>query len=221
MEKLDPVAVATWVLCIVGLAQVIIFRRQATLMDRTLRSTEKSALDALKATEKLADSMAASVRVSMGVTLPRLLLYDFKPEPAGLANIRAQIQSPHVKLKVKNYGKSPAFIEFVSLEMTCTAALLAKPDYIHGHNPDKETVVQENDVREIADARYLLLTDPEIAAVFDKTKTIYIYGIVQYRDIWNQRHVLRFCKDVFVNQYSFTTSLVDSSVPSSYTDSSD
>src|ERR1035441_3912352 len=90
----------------------------------------KSNIPKSESDRKISMSKETSAQAAMGTAIPRLMLFSFDFAPMGAANFAAKIQYPKIRIVVKNYGQTPAFLKSYGVEFTCEP-LPEEPVYRH------------------------------------------------------------------------------------------
>ncbi|HEY5176292.1 MAG TPA: hypothetical protein VII95_12085 [Terriglobales bacterium] len=154
---------------------------------------------ALSHAEKSANAAEISAQTAMGTAIPRLMLFSFDFAPMGAASFSARIQYPKVKIMVKNYGQTPAFLKSYGVEFTCEP-LPEEPLYRHTKPIPPEQVVEPGNTLgipfgDIYIAPQEFLSDSDIKAVMNSGKGLVVYGFVRYGNFFGSPdRELRFCK---------------------------
>ncbi len=139
--------------------------------------------DSVAAAQKSAEAAHISAQVAMGAAIPTLKVqeFDFGADCSDPANL----QSPRVKVTVKNYGNTPAFLLDWNLNFAFDFPL--DTGIGQGHLFQK-TVIEPN-LTYTLDARDLwpdLVISPEDAtAIIDQTKPFIVYGYIRYGSIFD------------------------------------
>jgi hypothetical protein len=192
----DPVSIFTGLLVLVTACQAYITR--ASLRDSKLA----------------AEAANRSAQLAVSIQVPRLVLFKLSIEEVGLGNFAAKLQSPKARVVLKNYGKTPAFLESQALGIYVGLSLPEKPNYSpFAYDLEPENIVEPN-------AQYTLegirpYHQPEqISAIIEQQTFLWVYGYVQYKDFLGARHITRFCKQMLLstvkdNHYQFSESDVE------------
>src|ERR1039458_3861294 len=154
---------------------------------------------ALSHAEKSANAAETSAQAAMGTAIPRLMLFSFDFAPMGAANFAAKIQYPKIRIVVKNYGQTPAFLKSYGVEFTCEP-LPEEPVYRHTKPIPPEHAVEAGHTLGIPFGDIYVtpkefLSDSDIRDVMDANKSLVVYGFVRYEDFFGSTdRELRFCK---------------------------
>jgi hypothetical protein len=210
----DPLTLLTVALVFVGLAQVFVYWRQKHIMEKGLAATEKAA-----------DAAHKTASAAIGAALPKLALHSLDFGEMGAANLAAKVQCPKIKVSAKNYGQTPAFVQFRAIEIVCMNALPKTPTYNNtAYNVSGETIIEARQTFEITEQSRSVLSPEDIDAVLSKRKYLFVYGYIQYQDFLNDNHILGFCKEFYPKQVfgdgefrTGTYSFIEANAPPSYT----
>jgi hypothetical protein len=179
-----PEGITTWAIILTGLA---IFWQS--------NETRKSA-DAAK---QSAAAARISADIAVGVSIPTLVVCEFGKGNAGAADKRAFLQSPKIKISIKNYGQTTAFLKWWTLCFSCED-LPETPVYdgpADGMILDK-IVVEPTDtfiLPELFWPRRQMLSNEDVEAIIERRKTLRAYGYICYGDIFgNPLRRLKFCE---------------------------
>lgn len=186
-------------LVVVGFLQVwLLFgtlraiKRQADLMEKQTGILERSVVVA----EASADAAYTSAQVAMGTAIPTLVVDEFGLADMGAASLEAKLQSPKIRIVVKNYGQTPAFLKAWSLILTCEA-LPTTPVYGSPHALEKSVVLPDESlvlpVETVFPRHFFSAKDVE--AIVQQEKILRVYGRVQYGDLFGSpQRYLNFCE---------------------------
>ncbi|MGA3130011.1 MAG: hypothetical protein ABSD59_04375 [Terracidiphilus sp.] len=176
-------------------------KRQADLMEGAAKDARESSATATAIAKQAADAAKTSADVATGMSIPTLVVHQLGQGDVGSITSEAFFQFPKVKIAIKNYGQTPAFLKWWCLCFTCEE-LPEVPIYdgpAVGMILDKE-VVQPNDV-------YILpglgfphrqeFSTEDVQAIVSREKIFRVYGYVCYGDIFgNPLRRLKFCETV-------------------------
>jgi hypothetical protein len=148
-----------------------------------------------------ADAAKLSADIAVGVSIPTLKIVEF--EAINLAGLTAEqfFQSPRVAITIKNYGQTPAFLEWWSLCFTCED-LPDIPVYDGPASgmPLKSVAVQPGSPHNLPAVEFFrtpTFSSEEVQAIIKREKLLTAYGFICYSDLFN--HPLqrfKFCKTV-------------------------
>jgi hypothetical protein len=198
----DPVGIFTGLL-------VLVTAYQARITRTSLRDSKIAA-----------EAANRSAQLAVSIQVPRLILFKLSIEDVGVGNLAAKLQSPRARVVLKNYGKTPAFLESQALGIYVGLSLPEKPNYSpFAYDLEPENIVEP-------DAQYTLngirpLHHPEkISAIIEQRTFLWVYGYVQYKDFLGARHITRFCKQLQFSalkndHYQFS----EGAVPTAYIES--
>ena len=138
----------------------------------------------------------------MGVAVPTLMLhkFEFVMDPDVLDD-RAFLRHPKIKVVVKNFGQSPAFLKAWNFTFVWEKELPAKPVYDFPYPCDVEEVIEPRDTYTL-DPETTQATaptpDPIIDAVIAGKRSLTVYGFVSYGDIFGSPiRYMKFSKRLF------------------------
>ena len=148
-----------------------------------------------------ADAAKTSTEIAIGVSIPTLVVHELGAGVVGAANVEAFFQFPMVKITIKNYGKTPAFLKWWTLCFTCEDL----PDVPIYAGPGDGMILDKIVV--LPDGTYTLpiLSFPQrkefsledAKAIVNREKTFRVYGYICYGDIFgNPLRRLKFCETV-------------------------
>jgi hypothetical protein len=219
----EQLAKYTGVLVLVGILQAIVLFVQACILkhhSRHLSSLAKAAGNNAQAAKANAKAAKISAQVAMGVSVPRLRVSQFTLAPTGAANLEAIFQYPNIKILVKNYGQSPAFLKMYSVNFTCED-LPYDPAYTVVKSFEAKDVVEPDGVFALGNGsvRPERLISPEnTTALVEGTKFLTIYGYVRYGDVFGSPDwYLRFCETLLEINRDGTNPLFAESEDEKYT----
>src|SRR5215472_6828286 len=218
----------TWgfnaLLVVVGVLQVLLLlftlrfirkqtremRRQRVLMRKQwgeMWQQTASLKDYVEETKKIAKSTVDNANIAASVSVPRLVIDKFE-QVVGLADLRAMLQFPKVKVVIKNYGQTPAFLKSWNIIFTCEELPLV-PDYWNqpgqpgvriraaGIMLERE-VVEPNQPYTLPELMHWHRTEfsPEdVQAIIDRKKQLWCYGFICYHDLFgNPPQRFKFCE---------------------------
>jgi hypothetical protein len=169
----DPVTWFTFGLVIVGLLQVWVLHRQATLQGGALKAAETAA----QAARDSADVANLALRTTERAQL--LAGVEFRKPPT--VN-----EHPLLRLKVRNSGRTLGKITgWASFSVFGTA----EPETVQvGEWKDSLQEVPPGENAEIGMISNLLPTEDQIHGLDDGTATFYILGVLRYLDVFGTLH---------------------------------
>ncbi len=201
-----PETLPNTILCLVGFAGVIAafctlraLRKQAGLMKAQLTEMGQQTgilKESVAEAKESADAAYTSARVAMGVAIPTLILEEFGLGDMGVASPAARLQSPKVRMVVKNYGQTPAFPTSWSVRFTCEE-LPKYPIYKNYAILKKISIPWNGEyvfTQDMLSGRQRF-ADEDVQAMIRHEKFLIAYGQVMYRDIFGSplRH-MKFCQ---------------------------
>ena len=162
------------------------------------------ARDAANAAKQSADAAQQSADIAARVSVPTLVVSEFGLGDMGMASLEAALQYPKIKLVLKNYGQTPAFLKFWTVMFTCED-LPDIPVYIGqpGCGIHLEKVViepRDSYTLELPLHHRCGLSPEDIRGVIDTLKLLSVYGYVCYADLLGNRwRRLKFCETAVNN----------------------
>ena len=154
------------------------------------------------ATEVAANAAKISADIAVGTSLPTLVIHGLGTGDTGTADVEAFFQSPKIKISIKNYGQTPAFLKWWTLCFTCEA-LPEVPNYYHGPADGMildKVVVQPDTTYTLPELFYPHRQEfsvEDARAIVRGEKAFRVYGYVCYGDIFgNPLKRLKFCEAV-------------------------
>jgi hypothetical protein len=192
-------------------AQVVEMRRQRIAMQRTLgviRTQARHMADQVQemkaqtaATQTSADAAKTSADISAGVSIPTMRIIEFGV--VNWAGLTAEdfFRSPRIKMTIRNYGQTPAFLEWWSLCFTCEEL----PDVPVYEGPATGVVLKNVAVPPgepytlppIEFFRTPTFSDEDVQAIVRREKVFTAYGYICYTDVFNHPFMrFKFCKTV-------------------------
>jgi hypothetical protein len=203
IEKLqDPVGIFTGLLVLVTAYQVIVTR--ASLRD----------------SKTAAEAANRSAQLAVSIQVPRLVLFKLSIEEEGAGVLAAKLQSPKARVVLKNYGKTPAFLESQALGVYVGLSLPEKPNYSpFAYDLEPENIV-EPDAQYTFDGIRPFHQSEQLSAIMEQRTFLWVYGYVQYKDFLGAKHRTRFCKQLLFSalkndHYQFS----EGAVPTAYLES--
>jgi hypothetical protein len=208
-ELLAPANIPNWFLVVVGgvtgwfvYKTLRAIKKQADIMETQAKDARESgaqatriALATAQAARKAADAADISAKAAMGVAIPTLAIYKFSFVNTGRENPAVFYRYPRIRLELKNYGQSPAFLRKFSI-------CLSWGDEKTGKSPsypfDEEQVVDAGDTYAFSESDLEVLDNPSPEAIQDlvagKTHLTFA-GWVSYKDMFGSpTRRLTFCK---------------------------
>lgn len=181
---------ATTAYALIALATLLAIRAQASTMEKSIAVARESA-----------DAAKRSADIAIGVSIPTLVVHELGLGDVGAAGIEAFFQYPRMKILIKNYGQTPAFLKWWSLCFSCED-LPEVPIYDgpgDGMILDK-LVVQPNEICTLPELFYPHRQEfsmEDAKAIAKREKPFRVYGYICYGDIFgNPLRRLKFCETV-------------------------
>jgi hypothetical protein len=191
---LRPDALTAWgtlALFFVGVATAIVFIFQSILLKRQIREMVK----ATAATEKAANAAELSAKAAIGVELPKLFLtrLNFANDTRTLFDM---IQAPYIRIGMKNYGRTPAFVTSNCIAIYRGKDLPEEPLYWQIANVSAgDSVVESDKDYEVRDIRHRdPVSNETVFAIQQGELSFWVYGFVRYKDFLGESHEAKFCR---------------------------
>jgi hypothetical protein len=184
--------------------QRILMRKQWSEMAQQTASLK----DYVEETKKIAKSTVGSANIDARIAIPTLVIDKFESGDTGAANLEAVLQYPKVKIVIKNYGQTPAFLRSWNIIFTCEE-LPPVPDYWNqpgqpGVEPPAAGILLEKDVV-LPNEPYTLPELPawkrteislqDVDAIVNRRKHLWVYGFICYYDLFGSPlRRMKFCE---------------------------
>jgi hypothetical protein len=144
-----------------------------------------------KLTKIIAGAAKRSADAAVGVELPKLLVRKFDLASGHFSTYDS------VEITVINYGRTPAYIYWESAEYRVGPTLPPEPDYRNGVDREPGTIIEGGDIYKLT-ARGTDGTSVFLRAPFDGgEQTLWIYGIIYYRDFLGEKNVFQCCARLY------------------------
>ncbi len=187
---------------------------QAKHLRRTVEATEKSVQAVIRMELPIIQAIPGDL------VHTNKLIGDDEPYGGAVHHLPSKYSAFQIR-RFKNYGRSPAFLEMISVGWMVADTLPNQPRYIKTSTLSHDCVITpEEEFR--PDIHYgIELTDDELREIIENRLWLWFYGCLYYRDFMNDEREYRFCWR-FANQnhrtmkpYYFFSS--DGNPPKSYT----
>jgi hypothetical protein len=179
-------------------------KRQADVMEAQAGHMETQTgilKDSVAAAQKSADAAKTNSDIAAGVSLPKLAIHELGVGDIGVANAEAFFQYPRMKITIKNYGQTPAFLKWWCLCFSCEDL----PEIPIYDGPATGMILDKIVLQ--PDMAYTLpqlfynhrheFSVEEVKAIMSRNKTFRVYGYVCYGDMFgNPLKRLKFCETV-------------------------
>jgi hypothetical protein len=188
---------SNWVLAALGVVGGII----AGITLRVVFKQTKILKDSVAAARTSADAAKTSADIAIGVSVPTLKIVEFGVVNLGALTAEDFFRSPRVKITIKNYGQTPAFLEWWSVCFTCEDL----PDIpVYGGPADgivlKNVAVQPGEPYTLPPVEFFrtpTFSDKEVQAIMKRETMLTAYGYICYSDVFNHRfRRFKFCETV-------------------------
>jgi hypothetical protein len=148
-----------------------------------------------------ADAARVSADIAAGVSIPTLKVHEFGVGELGVANAETFFQFPKVKITIKNYGQTRAFLKWWSICFTCED-LPEIPVYDGPGNGLvlEKVVVQPGELYTLPYLPFFRRQEfslEDVQAIMKRDKVFNAYGYICYGDVFNNPlRRLKFCETV-------------------------
>lgn len=174
-----------------------------------LRRADETARISSDAAKRAADAAGMQASASVEIELPILMIVEIETLPAP--------RNKFVRIKVRNYGRTPAIIVADCLETKLAKTLPTKPLYsVDATFPIlRDTVVETGHDYDFS--REIPLTEAEWGQVQRSEAILWAYGYVDYIDFRKREHRDGFCVAFLPVRKTAAERLYDATPPSSLT----
>lgn len=160
----------------------------ALAQSHQMRKQTKILGDSVATAQKAADAAEISAKAAMGVAVPTLVLQEFAWGPIGEASPEDFLRIPRIKIAIKNYGQSPAFVRAYDVVFTLEE-LPSEPVYNEPpYSFDLDNIVVDSGAVYLLDEGKanpgLYLFDADLEGIREVKKILKIYGYVRYGDVF-------------------------------------
>ena len=197
---------------------------QLKTMQDQLGQIQRQASEMEKQTRHLEISVTAaktSADIAARTSVPTLVIDKFESGDVGAASLEATLQYPKVRVVIKNYGQTPAFLRSWNVVFTCEP-LPAVPNYWIGPS---DGIVLERDVV-LPNEPYILPELPgwkrteidieDVREIISRKKHLWVYGFICYYDLFGSPlRRMKFC-EVALNFWSGGIHWVSGFSPDAY-----
>jgi len=183
-----PIERPDWWLVILGFGTLVVVGWQTAILGKSV-SVAKTAADAAE----------ISAKAAMGVAVPTLVLIGFDFAEMGVASFAAKLQHPEMRVVVKNYGQTPAFLKSYALKYSCEGIKLTSsiPNAYHFEDGTVIEAGQEYVLQDAAYTPWQPFSVEDIVAIMNQKKTLGIAGCLWYGDVFGSpSRPLLFCKEL-------------------------
>jgi hypothetical protein len=212
VSKLPPVSIgkdwADWSYWGFGGILVVVGSLQVWFLYRTLKGIQTQAghmecqtkilEDSVAAAQKVADAAEIQAKAAMGVAVPTLVVHGFSFVNTGRQNPAVFYRQPRVRLVLKNYGKSPAFLRKYSIGYSWGELAPKKFTWY----PFEDQVVDAGASYELREVDLEVADSPPGGVIGDlvsgKRKLVFS-GWISYRDVFDSpTRKLPVCRELTV-----------------------
>jgi hypothetical protein len=109
-------------------------------------------------------------------------------------DLLAEMRTPRLKIRVMNYGRTPAFLKGEAICVATNTALGDIPDYSEGAiELPPSAVIGPGETYALSSApQNSVYSEEDVKSFLDQSQTLYVYGYVWYEDFLRNQHMLRF-----------------------------
>lgn len=186
----DPVALWTFILVIfTGILSVVSIRQF-----KYLRRADHTARIAATAARQAAAAADLSAKAAIGVELPSLHIaavttsMDF---PSGPEEIKTWVKQIIPVISIVNYGRTPAFVTEVTVNVDISKALPKVPVYKMTREFHDRFVISGGKPHTYTEYWYYnnnVITEDEITSFVTEDCWLHIYGVINFMDFLDARH---------------------------------
>lgn len=185
-ESDTPLNRPDWWLVILGFGTLAVVAWQTKILGKSVVAAQTSA-----------DAAEISAKAAMGVAVPVLMLCEFDFLPSPDQTLVSDLRRPYIRILVKNFGQTPAFLRSYAVEFSCNEHP-SDLKYPHVVYCDPGTAVEAGKSFPLVDpwvTSPVEFSEDDAAAIAAGSKTLFVYGCVRYGDVFGPSvHELRFCK---------------------------
>jgi hypothetical protein len=195
-------AIALVLLTFVTLIVLVRYAWDTRILARTSVEQIELLRKSIAVAEISADAAKTSADIAASLSIPTLKVHEFGVGNIGSANAETFFQYPKIRITVKNYGQSPAFLSWWSICFTCEDL----PDVpIYGGHPGsgihlEKVVVQPGEIFTLPETAFFhrqQFSPEDVRAIVNREKPFNAYGYICYGDMFNHPlRRLKFCETV-------------------------
>jgi hypothetical protein len=144
-----------------------------------------------------AEAAKLSADVAARIAIPTFMIDKFEYFGPKGSDLRSTLKYPNVKVTIKNYGQTPAFLRSWNIIFTCEDlpeaplywSQLGKPE----EKPPGAGIVLERDVvlpnepytlPELHSWQRMQFSDEDVTAIINREKRLHAYGFISYYDLF-------------------------------------
>jgi hypothetical protein len=145
-------------------------------------------LRSIKAAEDSARAAELSAEAAIGIELPRLFVskIEFK---------HILINVDEIVVTITNYGRTPAFVFWQTCDFCVGPMLPTEPEYFNGIDVEPGTIIDTRQPYTMTARNDGFLSQFDGAPFIDGKQTIWVYGIVYFRDFLGRGQPFKFCAE--------------------------
>lgn len=162
-------------------------RKLATKQAEDMQTSLRIAAVSARATQKAARAADISAQAAVLIDLPILHIERMTTTIPWEDDVREFLRCFVPVIDIKNYGRSPAFVNEVLINTTVGEALPDTPIYTRLRYYQEEFVVDSGIVRPFDETIIfgeIVLPKEQLIDLVEESSTLFIYGYVLYRDLW-------------------------------------
>lgn len=156
-------------------------------MVRVANMQRTDTIRAIEASEAAARAAERSAEASVGVEIPRLAVESIEFINFGAANLPAKLQFPQVAVTIRNYGRTPAFLQRESVCFEIGMTMPSKIEYDYAIDlPAGRAMNKDECYRLTRTGQRPSLTEESVAGIMEGASALWVYGYIAYRDFLNE-----------------------------------
>jgi hypothetical protein len=181
------------------------------LMWRATKRAVDEGKTAIAAAQRSAQAAEVMAEAAIGIELPRpyvhtITLNDNAPGEILESTLKDILKIPRVRVVIKNWGRTPTFLEQESADIGISPLAPTSPGYRSSSSLDSGTVIEGRSVRSLRDARYTEIISAEgVQNLLNGATRLWVYGYVQYRDFLGDQHCMEFIHKLHIVKHDDIT----------------
>lgn len=162
----------------------------------------------IAAAQKAAEAADLSAKAAIGVELPSLHVENVTATLQDSHSFNEWIKSFSIRISIRNYGRTPAFItEVIVNMMACkNGEVPNRPIYKEFTIVPRQLVVPPGQATEFTEYSYFNnchFSEEDISNILSGDINIYVYGVIRFRDFLDADHAREYIFIYVENQGSF------------------
>ena len=145
---------------------------------------------ALEIAKSSADAAELTAKAAISTELPFLNIESIDSKTVKLG-LRKFVTAIHPKIKIKNYGRTPAFVDEIIVNISIDKAFPPVPEYTKIDPYPEAYVIEPNGTLEYTefDTRgKFVFSDKQVELLETKEGFLIIYGVINFSDFFGNRH---------------------------------